>query len=315
MFAKIFEKLNYTSFVISCILLLGISYYYVSLEIQWSFVESKILNGLLIFGALMLTNFAIDTVTRQLTIERSNRNAYHLLIYPLVILSFPVESVDLRYILGSAALWSAWRNTRLFIESNNNNDKLKRLLDSVLLISASSLLILENLFFLLVPLLLLFTINIKQDIKYFIIITITPIIILPSAYIISFFLFPQEYLFSSYLLGDLSISYEINGLETLFSSGSLLLIILLFLYSASIKLFRPSGFQRKILDIVGIIFLILIIVFFSLNDKISGSEFHYTSLILVYFISQIFSKKINVFYINFIFISIIISTIIFNYII
>ena len=92
MFAKTFEKFSYTSAVISTVLLLGISYYYTTLDISWSLFESKIVNGILIFGALMLSNYAIDTVTRQLTIERSNRNAYHLLFSPFfshsLILSF-----------------------------------------------------------------------------------------------------------------------------------------------------------------------------------------------------------------------------------
>ena len=101
MFAKTFEKFSYTSAGISTFLLLGISYYYTTLDINWSLFESKIINGILIFGALMLSNYAIDTVTRQLTIERSNRNAYHLLLYPLIVMSYPVESIDMRFILSS----------------------------------------------------------------------------------------------------------------------------------------------------------------------------------------------------------------------
>ena len=81
MFVKTFEKFSYTSAGISTLLLLAISYYYTTLEINWSLFQSKIINGILIFGALMLSNYAIDTVTRQLTIERSNRNAYLSLIH------------------------------------------------------------------------------------------------------------------------------------------------------------------------------------------------------------------------------------------
>ena len=50
----------------------------------------------------MLSNYTIDTVTRQLTIERSNRNAYHLLLYPLIVISYPVESIDMTFLLSSA---------------------------------------------------------------------------------------------------------------------------------------------------------------------------------------------------------------------
>ena len=45
MIAKTFEKFNYTSVGISTLLLFGASYYYTTLEINWSFVDSKTLNG------------------------------------------------------------------------------------------------------------------------------------------------------------------------------------------------------------------------------------------------------------------------------
>ena len=219
MIAKAFQQFNYTSLIVSTILLLGVSYYYTTIDIKWYFVESKILNGILVFGSLMLSNYAIDTVTRQVTIERSNRNAYHLLLYPLVIFSFPLESLDMRFILGSAAIWSAWRNTRLFIETTNNQEKIKRLLDAVLLITISSLLILENIFILIVPIIILFLGNIKRDIKYFIIIIGTPIIIIPTISVILSFLNLDNKLFSSYLFDTsdklVTVSYTHLTLPTI----------------------------------------------------------------------------------------------------
>ena len=157
MFAKTFEKFSYTSAGISTILLLGISYYYTTLDITWSLFESKIINGILIFGSLMLSNYAIDTVTRQLTIERSNRNAYHLLLYPLIIISYPVEFIDMRFILSSAAIWAACRNMRIFFELTKTTKKNKRLLDACILLSFSSFLIIENLIIFIYPLLALIT--------------------------------------------------------------------------------------------------------------------------------------------------------------
>ena len=79
MIAKTFEKFNYTTLIICVLLLFGISIYYSTLEIKWSFFESQILNVLVIFSSFLLTCYSIDTVTRQLTIERSGRNAYHLI--------------------------------------------------------------------------------------------------------------------------------------------------------------------------------------------------------------------------------------------
>ena len=316
MITKVFQKFNYTSLIVSTILLLCITYYYSIIGFNWSLFNSKILNGILIFGSLMLSSYSIDTITRQLTIERSSRNAYHLLLYPLVIFSFPMESVDMRFILGSSALWSAWRNIRLFLEANNSNEKLRRLFDAVLLISFSSILILENIFIILIPFILVFLSNEKIDIKYFIIILGTPVIILPAIYILTSFLGINILLFSSYTYNiddQLQVSI-IDSFKFPISYGALILITIYFLISVVIKLKNTAGFQRRALDIVGIFFFFVFTIFFILNEGLSGSEFHYISLILVYFIAQIFVKKISSFFINFIFISIIASTIIFKFI-
>ena len=256
MIAKAFEKLNYTSVTVSSLLLVGVSYYYSNLEFKWSPFESRLLNGIIIFGALMLTSYAIDTVTRQLTIERTNRNAYHLLLYPLVVFSFPVETVDMRFILASAATWSAWRNTRLFFEATNNNEKLKRLFDAALLICFASVFILENILVLLMPLILLFIANVKRDIKHFIIIIGTPLITLPTIYIIISFIGIDLQLFSSYIFeaeDQLQIS-KVESFEIPISFGSLALIIIYFLIALAVKLRKTSGFQRRALDIAGILF-------------------------------------------------------------
>ena len=316
MIAKAFQKLNYTSVTVSSLLLVGVSYYYCNLEFKWSPFESRLLNGIIIFGALMLTNYAIDTVTRQLTIERTNRNAYHLLLYPLIVFSFPVETVDMRFILASAATWSAWRNTRLFFETTSNYEKLKRLFDAALLISFSSVFILENILVLIIPLILLFIANVKRDIKHFIIIIGTPLIILPTIYIILSLIGHDLLLFSSYIFeaGDQLQISTVESFKIPISFGSLALIIIYFLVALAVKLRKTFGFQRRALDVAGILFFFTVITFFMLNKGLSGSEFHYISLILVYFIAQIFVKKINSFYINFIFISIIASTIIFKFI-
>ena len=317
MIAKAFQQFNYTSLIVSTILLLGVSYYYTTIDIKWYFVESKILNGILVFGSLMLSNYAIDTVTRQLTIERSNRNAYHLLLYPLVIFSFPLESLDMRFILGSAAIWSAWRNTRLFIETTNNQEKIKRLLDAVLLITISSLLILENIFILIVPIIILFLGNIKRDIKYFIIIIGTPIIIIPTISVILSFLNLDNKLFSSYLFDTsekLATSMVTDfGFQS--SLWPLTLVIFYFLIAVIIKLRKTVGFQRRLLDIIGVFFFFSLIIFFMMNQSISGSEFHYLSLVIVYFIAQIFTKKISSIYVNLIFISLIVTIVTFKFII
>ena len=315
MFAKTFEKFSYTSAGISTFLLIGISYYYTTLDIKWSLFESKLINGILIFGALMLSNYAIDTVTRQLTIERSNRNAYHLLLYPLIVICYPVDSIDMRFILSSAAIWAAWRNVRIFFELTNTTKKIKRLFDASVLLSFSSLLIVENLIIFIYPLLVLISSNIKRDIKHYIIIFITPIIILPSAHVLISFLSLDSYFFSSYFFGDQLQMLDEFKFNLQVSYIPVSIVFILYMISIIIKFYRTSGLQRKILDFIGVVFFIFTSYFFSMNQQLSGSEFHYLSLILVYFISQIFAKKIKSSYVNFIFIVLIVSIVTFNYLI
>ena len=330
MIAKAFQKFSFTSAGISSLLLLVVTYYYLTLEVKWSFVESKILNGVLIYGALMLSNYAIDTVTRQLTIERSNRNAYHLLLYPLVILCYPIESVDLKFILSSTAVWAAWRNMRIFLELTNNTKRIKRLFDAMVLLSLSSLIILDNLIIFFYPLLVLITTNIKRDLKHFIILFMTPLIILPTAYVLLSSLSLDGYLFSSYFFADqpqaideyssvpnssrffLMLLTE-NKFSLTYSYVPISIVFVLFVIAVIMKFLRTYSLRRRILDVVGVLFIILTCLFFSMDQQLSGSEFHYLSLPIVYMISQLFVKKIKSLYVNFIFVLLIASIVTFKF--
>ena len=315
MIAKVFEKFNYITITISILLLLGISVYYSTLKFDWFSFESKILNIILIFGALLLINYSIDTVTRELTIERINKNAYHLILFPLVILSFPIESIDLRFILSSAAFFSAWRNFRLFLISTTYEKQIKRLFDTAILLSLSSLLIFENIALFLFPLAIMITSQIINDARFYVILIFTPLIVLPSAYIILKTLSLETLVLSSYIFGNqFPMNNELNLSFTL-NSIPFLLVILLYLVGVFVKMIKSSGYQRKVLDIAGILFIIAPFILISFQKYVSGSEFYYFSLILVYFIAQIFTKKINSSILNFIFISLILSIIIFNFLI
>ncbi len=313
MIAKVFQKFSFTSAGISSLLLLVVTYYYLTLEIKWSFVESKIFNGVIIYGALMLSNYAIDTVTRQLTIERSNRNAYHLLLYPLVIICYPIESVDLKFILSSTAVWAAWRNMRIFLELTNNTKRIKRLFDAMVLLSLSSLIILDNLIIFLYPLLVLLTTNIKRDLKHFIILFMTPLIILPSAYVLLSSLSLEGYLFSSYFFADQSQALDEYNFSLTYSYVPISIVFVLFVIAVIMKFLRTYSLRRRILDLVGVLFIILTSLFFSMDQQLSGSEFHYLSLPVVYMVSQIFVKKIKSLYVNFIFVLLIASIVTFKF--
>ena len=315
MIAKVFQKFSFTSAGTSSLLLLVVTYYYLTLEIKWSFVESKILNGVLIYGALMFSNYAIDTVTRQLTLERSNRNAYHLLLYPLVVMCYPIESVDLKFILSSTAIWAAWRNMRIFLELTNNTKRIKRLFDAMVLLSLSSLIILDNLIIFFYPLLVLLTTNIKRDLKHFIILFVTPLIILPTAHVLLSFLSLDVYLFSSYFFADQSQVIEEHNFNLTYSYVPIFIVFVLYVISVIIKFIITYSLTRRILDIVGVLFIVLTSLFFSMDHQLSGSEFHYLSLPLVYMISQIFVKKIKSLYVNFIFVLLLASIVTFKFLI
>ena len=313
MIAKTFEKFNYITVTICVLLLLGISIYYSTLEIKWSFFESQILNVLIIFTSFLLTSYSIDTVTRELTVERSGRNALHLILYPLVILSYPIESVDLRFIISSALIFSAWRNYRIFLETNRDDQRIKRLLDTSLLLSLSVFLILDNILLFIIPVLVYFTANIKKDVKHVILLTITPLVFVSSVYIFLEFFSQEYYLFSSFLIGD-----DFTFLsKPVFSQTQVPFALLCCYYLIAViaKISRASSFQRRSLDLAGIFFFFTPFIIISFQENSSGSEYHYFSLILVYFIAQIFSKKINSSIVNFIFISIIASIIIFKFLV
>ena len=143
----------------------------------------------------------------------------------------------------------------------------------------------------------------------------TPIIILPSGYVILSFLSVDSYLFSSYFFGDQLQMLDEFKFYLPAAYIPISIVFVLYMISIIIKFNRTIGTTRRILDFVGVVFFILTSYFFSMNQQLSGSEFHYLSLILVYFISQIFAKKIKSSYVNFIFIALIVSIVTFNFLI
>ena len=313
MIAKTFEKFNYITVTICVLLLLGISIYYSTLEIKWSFFESQILNTLVIFSSFLLTSYSIDTVTRQITIERSGRNALHLILYPLVILSYPLESVDLRFIISSALIFSAWRIFRIFIQTSRYDRRIKQLLDTSLLLSLSVLLILENIVLFIFLAAVSSLTNIKKEIRYFVLIITMPLIFIPAAYIFLETFSLGSFTFSSFLIGD---DFSLLS-KPVFSIAQAPFAVLFFYYLIAViaKTSRSSGLNTNVLDMAGVLFLLVTAIIISLLEDSSGSEYHYFSLVLVYFIAQFFSKKINSSIVNFIFISIIASIIIFKFLV
>ena len=160
----------------------------------------------------------------------------------------------------------------------------------------------------------------------------TPLIILPSAYVILSSLSLDGYLFSSYFFADqLQAIDEYNSIPNssrfflmlvdeynfnlTYSYIPILIVFVLFVISVIIKFSRTYSSRRRILDVLGVLFIILTCLFFSMDQYLSGSEFHYLSLPVVYMVSQIFAKKINSLYVNFIFTVLIASIVTFNFLI
>ena len=159
----------------------------------------------------------------------------------------------------------------------------------------------------------------------------TPLIILPSAYVLVSFLSLDSYLFSSYFFADqlqatdeynfipnssrFFLMLSKNSFNLTYSYVPILAVVVLFVISVIIKFLRTFSLRRRILDGLGVLFFILTCLFFSMDQQLSGSEFHYLSLPLVYMVSQIFVKKLKSSYVSFIFMSLIASIIIFKFLI
>ena len=312
MIAKIFKKFSYTSISISAALILFITYQYLQLDFKWSITNSKILNGGLIFGSLMLTNFAINNFITNSNLERVNKNFLHLLLYPLIVLTYPIETIDLRFIIASSVVWSSWRNFRIFLEITNREKRIKSVLDSTILASISSLLIIENIF--LIPILLLsyITSNVKRDNRIIIILLGVPLVLLISFQILASFISIDSFLFSSYLYGD---DFKTNSNASLVLTSQLIpliLILLLFVVSGVFNFIKNNSIQKKTIELTKVLFIMGLIYYILSSENFNGLVFHYLSLPLVYMISQIFNKRNNSSLVNFIFIPIIISIIVFK---
>ena len=156
MIAKVFKQYSYLSVTVSTLLLSLISYNYSNLTATWFSFQAKSLNFFLILAILVITVWAIGKILHFLNIEATSN--YHLLIYPLIVLSFPTESFDLRLLLCPALWVSGWAFFREYLENRkriSGKRSIVLLLDSILLVSISSILFIEHLFFLLMLLICL----------------------------------------------------------------------------------------------------------------------------------------------------------------
>jgi len=315
MIAKVFKQYSYVSITVSALLLCLISYNYSNLTATWLSFQTKSLNFLLILAILIITIRAIGRVFKFVRIgARSN---YYMLMYPLIVLSFPVESLDLRLLLCPALFFSGWSFFREYVEKRNtitSNRSMILLFDSILLISISSILFIEHLFLLLFLLIgLAFSkksIN-SKELGVFIII---PILLFFTTYTI-FLVFDVDALFFSSILSlkKLSFSNQFN-LSFIYYNPALLYVFFLFMCSLLLLFRKKSSYDIQTLDYDGLFYFGTLLSVIAFVNPLSGIELHYLSLPLTYYTHHLLLWKKSLSFANFIFISLIISVLLFTFV-
>ena len=314
MIAKVFKQYSYVSITVSALLLCLISYNYSNLTATWLSFQTKSLNFLLILAILIITIRAIGRVFRFLRIGKSN---YYMLMYPLIVLSFPVESLDLRLLLCPALFFSGWSFFREYVEKRNtitSNRSMILLFDSILLISISSILFIEHLFLLLFLFIgLAFSkkgIN-TRELGVFILI---PILLFFTAHTI-FLVFDVDALFFSSIssLKNLSFSNQFD-LSFIYYNPALLFIFFLFTASLLLLFRKKSSYDIQTLDYDGLFYFGTLLSVIAFVNPLSGIELHYLSLPLTYYTHHLLLWKKSLSFANFIFISLIISVLLFTFV-
>ena len=324
MIAKVFKQYSYLSVTVSALLLSLISYNYSNLTATWFSFQAKSLNFFLILAILAITIRAIDKI---LNARSSNgvrfwnieiTPSYHLLIYPLIVLSFPTESFDLRLLLCPALWITGWACFLQYLENRNTISGKKSmvfLFDTVLLVSIASILFIEHLFLLpmLVICLVFSTKSItSRELGVFILI---PILLFFTTYTI-FLLFDVDALLFSPIssLKNLSFSNQPN-LSFIYYNPSLLYIFFLFTCSFLLRRYRlKASYEIKLLNYAGLFVFGILLTMIGFVNPLSGIELHYLSLPLTssVYALLIFTKSQK--FHNFLFISLIINVLLFTFV-
>ena len=151
MITKIFKGKSLFSLTLSAILIAFIAYNYSQSKITWSLFQSQWLNFLLFFGIMIMTLRVYSFQTNGIAnVSEKHKNAFYLLMYPLIIVSFPHESVDVRLLLCPALIYNAVYCLRQYSLSKKQFAKTRTILliDCIVLITLASFLIVENAIFL-----------------------------------------------------------------------------------------------------------------------------------------------------------------------
>ena len=315
MIAKLFKRFSIYSVLISTLLLSLPAYIYSGLETKWVSFQDRAYTFLLIFGLLLLTLYSIRRIFKYSRPE--SRLHYYLLLYPLIVISFPYEYLDIRLLLCPTLLFTGWASYREYINARNSlssKSSTTLLLDSVILVTFSSVIFYENIFLLIFPILgLLFS---KKSIsrEEIGLIFIVPVILIFTSYHL-LLLFDIQALFFSSILSEHYFSFSnIFNIAIFSDSRKLLLVFILFFLAVLLSIRKRLEYDAKTLEYDGLAYFVTIIIFIGFSRTNSGMQLHYLSLPLAYYINHLFILKRNPFIANFLFIFLIISFLLFTFV-
>ena len=316
MIAKLFKRFSIFSMFIALLLLCFPAYLYSGLETEWLSFSSRSYNFIGILGLLLITLNAIRRIFKHARIE--DKTHYYLLIYPIIVSSFPVAYLDIRLLLCTTLFFSGWASFREYIAAKNSisskNNKIL-LLDSVTLISLSGIIFYEHLFLLIIPILALIFSKKSITREEIGIIVIVPIIILFTSYNLLLLLEIHSFFFSS-ILSEYYFTFS-NTFNLSFISESPLLLTIIFLFFTSLLFFfrrRKLEHDAKTLDNDGLFYCCIIILIIGFSEMSSGLHLHYLSFPMTYYTNRLFVINRNPFLANFLFILLIITFLLFTFV-
>ena len=317
MITKIFKRKSLFSLTLSAILIAFIAYNYSQSKITWSLFQSQWLNFLLFFGIMIMTLRVYSFEMKGTAyVSEKNKNAFYLLMYPLIILSFPHESVDVRLLLCPALIYNAVFCISQYSLSKKQFAKTRILLliDTIVLITLASFLIVENAIFLGFLLLGLFWTGSRLVFNEVLLIIIVPIILSFTAHTFLSLFNHQDLLFSSFIFDNNHIIVNNINWEFFYANKYLFLLIIIFIYSMIVSITRKYRYQERAYVVRRIFFAISVLTTIILVSPTSGMEFHYLGLVMVYFMEYFYRKHSNKIFLNFFFVSLIISYLLFTFV-
>jgi len=249
-------------------------------------------------------------------VSEKNKNAFYLLMYPLIILSFPHEYVDVRLLLCPALIYNAVFCISQYSLSKKPFAKTRiiLLIDAIVLITLASFLIVENAIFLGFLLLGLFWTGSRLVFNEVLLIIILPIILSFTAHTLLSLFNHQDLLFSAFIFDKNHVIVSNINWEFFYANKYLFLLIFIFIYTMILSITRKYRYQERAYVVRRIFFAISVLTTIILVSPTSGMEFHYLGLTMVYFMEYFYRKHSNKIFLNFFFVSLIISYLLFTFV-